>query len=1025
MRWTPPLLSAALVVLLTSAGMGGDWPQYRYDAGRTAASPEQLPDTLHLQWSRPLPPPQPAFPDEVRLRYDETYEPVVTGRTMFVPSMVSDSVTALDAESGVQRWVFLAEGPVRFAPVAWQGSVYFVSDDGFLYCVDAENGKLRWKFQGVPPGKTDRKLLGSGRLVSLYPARGGPVLHDGVVFFGAGLWSTYGVGIYALDAKSGRVVWSNTDSNHIAKANMDHGIANFAGLTPQGYLAAVDGKLVVPCGAQLPAFLDLKTGKLGIYCMGWGGRNGLPKGTWFVAGAGRYLSHGGDLYDMARPNDEQFAKSRGKDFKAMLYAGGFTRVRVDATNHKDIGEFSEPVLEPGVLYESGKAVAAYDLTDAPLKPRSASEMAKSQSDDPWPDKWTADFRQRWNLPTDLKLHIRAGQHLYLGGTGIVEAVRIPQAGEKPRIAWHVAIQGTPERMLAADGRLFVVTREGTIYAFGGQEIKPIVQTDPAAPAPPEDEWTKTAADVLRTAKVTDGYALALGVGSGRLVEELVRQSRLQVIAIEPDADRAAAFRTRLHRAGLYGTRASVHVGEPLSYPLAPYLANLVVSEDWARLQAAGGRAFVPAVFHPLRPYGGTACLALPVAQRQALALEIADRHLAGAAVRTAGDWLLLSREGALPGSADWTHAEADAGNTGATPDQFLKSPLDLLWFDTPPRWFRTPGATAVRVAGGRVLIKAGTLKALDVFTGRRLWEADMPPSLGGNDQVVALDDAIYVAGSRECLVLDPASGKKTGQVNLPAELEGAWSNLRVWKDYLVGQCGKSVLCMDRHTGRLLWKHECGRTALSVAVGGGRVFCAELLNQRRGETDNAAAPARALDVGTGKLLWQIPGGSEARYSPEFDVVVMSSGVYHAKDGTLAATYPGATPNPGEKTRPPNQPQPLFVIGSKLLVGNAESYVTCDLLTGKPSGEPMAWTRRGCTIPRASANLVTTRVRGNAACIDLDSRDIIPLWNVRAACSNNLFPADGVLNMPSMTGGCTCNYMPVSQAFVPASAIGKAR
>jgi hypothetical protein len=51
----------------------------------------------------------------------------------------------------------------------------------------------------------------------------------------------------------------------------------------------------------------------------------------------------------------------------------------------------------------------------------------------------------------------------------------------------------------------------------------------------------------------------------------------------------------------------------------------------------------------------------------------------------------------------------------------------------------------------------------------------------------------------------------------------------------------------------------------------------------------------------------------------------------------------------------------------------------------------------------------------------SREIITFWNVRAACSNNLFPADGVLNMPSLTGGCTCNYLPVSQAFVPASVI----
>jgi hypothetical protein len=95
----------------------------------------------------------------------------------------------------------------------------------------------------------------------------------------------------------------------------------------------------------------------------------------------------------------------------------------------------------------------------------------------------------------------------------------------------------------------------------------------------------------------------------------------------------------------------------------------------------------------------------------------------------------------------------------------------------------------------------------------------------------------------------------------------------------------------------------------------------------------------------------------------------------------------------------------------------------LSTGQRTGAPIVWTRRGCTVPRASANLITTRVRGNAACIDLVSRDILTFWNVRAACSNNLFPADGVLNVPSLTGGCTCNYTPVSQAFVPASAFAR--
>ena len=123
-----PVVLVLVVCLLTIPLQAGDWPQFRYDAGRTAASPDELPAKLQRRWTRTLPTPRPAFPGEVRLAYDASYEPVVLGHTMFVPSMVTDSVTALDTETGAEQWRFVAEGPVRFAPVAWEGKVYLVSD---------------------------------------------------------------------------------------------------------------------------------------------------------------------------------------------------------------------------------------------------------------------------------------------------------------------------------------------------------------------------------------------------------------------------------------------------------------------------------------------------------------------------------------------------------------------------------------------------------------------------------------------------------------------------------------------------------------------------------------------------------------------------------------------------------------------------------------------------------------------------------------------------------------------------------
>ena len=115
----PAIRTALILVLGTTTNlMAADWPQFRYDARRGAASPETLPKRLHLQWVRRLPTPKPAFPSEIRLRFDGSYEPVVMGKMMFVPSMVTDSVTALDTATGGIRWTYFADGPVRFGKTA-------------------------------------------------------------------------------------------------------------------------------------------------------------------------------------------------------------------------------------------------------------------------------------------------------------------------------------------------------------------------------------------------------------------------------------------------------------------------------------------------------------------------------------------------------------------------------------------------------------------------------------------------------------------------------------------------------------------------------------------------------------------------------------------------------------------------------------------------------------------------------------------------------------------------------------------
>ncbi len=269
--WFTILRTVALVHLhlaiahFATAAFGGDWPMWGFDAARSGAAPAavELPETLHLQWVRELPPPRRAWPKQMddgdKLEFDLSYSPVVMGNRLFVASMTTDSLTAYAADTGEELWRFYADGPARVAPAAREGKVYFVSDDGRLYCLDAAAGTLRWQFDAAPAG---RRLLGNGRVISMWPARGAPVVDDGTVYFASGIWPFLGTFVYALDAETGAVRWANTGHATEWQAQPHGGAYAFAGLAPQGYLAVAGNRLVVSGGRSLPGLFDRRDGIL-------------------------------------------------------------------------------------------------------------------------------------------------------------------------------------------------------------------------------------------------------------------------------------------------------------------------------------------------------------------------------------------------------------------------------------------------------------------------------------------------------------------------------------------------------------------------------------------------------------------------------------------------------------------------------------------------------------------------------------------------------------------------------------------
>ena len=81
--------SAVIAVLWFVAGqkaLAADWPMWRSDVRRSGVSSADLPDEMNLRWTRELPKAKPAWPNEPRLHFDASYEPIVSGRRMIVGS---------------------------------------------------------------------------------------------------------------------------------------------------------------------------------------------------------------------------------------------------------------------------------------------------------------------------------------------------------------------------------------------------------------------------------------------------------------------------------------------------------------------------------------------------------------------------------------------------------------------------------------------------------------------------------------------------------------------------------------------------------------------------------------------------------------------------------------------------------------------------------------------------------------------------------------------------------------------------
>ena len=1001
-------ITLAVLMLGGANALAAAWPQYKGDAGRSGVAQESLGLPLQLSWVyQPRQTPRPAWEEpgkEVsRLDFDYAPQPVIAGGRVFFCSSADDTVRALELKSGQVVWRFTTGGPVRFAPAVAGDKVYVGSDDGWLYCLNAETGGVVWRFHAAPAGDL---LLGNGRMISRWPLRSGAVVLDGVVYTAAGMWPEEGVYVYALDAETGDEIWRN-DSTGVQYAELPHpGSWGFSGVAPQGYLVVSEDVLLVPTGRAIPGAFDRHTGDF-LYC--WTHRNwddAKRGGCWITACGDIYFnttreprgtseSYVGEASPL--PNDGMVAYEL-KTGKPLFDLKGKHRVLASGDTLYAVG---------------GGEAAAYDLA-ALRAGKGVGEAAK----------WKAPHLRVYSLAL-------SGDTLFVGGKGVLVAL---DANTGARRWYRTQDMPGPIRGLAiAEGRLVAATDQGVLTCFSpGRAWGAVVNDAPDWRMEIPQKAFAAADAILRRYGKEQGYALVVGEEGVQAAAALAMRSELHVIVAARDEAQATAARQALMHTDLYGSRVEVEcLSDAGRFPFASYFADIVVV--LGETEGLSGQEF----YRVLRPCGGMLIFgdeAAPgepgrlVREAAAPAQEMTtDEHGRPVIVR-----------GPLPGAGEWRRQWADGGRTGIGDESRLTMPLELLWFGGPgPNRMmdRHFGSSSPLSVNGRVFVTGEhDLIAFDAYNGRELWARSMR-SLGRrgamwNTANFAADDAmIYAVIGAACYRISQETGAVLGVYAIPgavAEGPAEWQYVDVAGDRVLGSCrhaGRSSLfALDKHDGALRWQWTAAYDVpmSAIAFGDGRLYCLDIepgneQAKRRGMFNKTTRSLVALSLDDGTEVWRrddVPGTPQQHVQFAKGVVsIYANAAYDAATGDTL----------WQRNVAPSRPPIIhgdWVIAPPYAydLHTGEQRTATDAVTGE--GRPWELTRSyGCGGFNGCQTLLFFRSAA-AGFYDFETDGTTNFGGVRPGCATNIIGANGLAILPETSSGCTCTYnFQTSLALIP--------
>ena len=795
------LRTTSLFLIILCAGHGAfaeNWPMFRHDRELTSATEERISPPLERIWvfrSR-----QSQYAPMLKGDYATEFTPEqnrceldisAAGDSIFFTSEADGRIVCLDAANAKVRWEFLAGSSVNRPPTWFHGRIYAGSDDGHVYCLDAGTGRCEWTYKAAP---ANRWMFSYNQLTSVWPIRTN-VLVDAVPSLHGGRAVAYlGAGIFPHDGTF--AIGLDADTGKIVwKNDADSETLHPLTLSPNGNIYAPAGRrLYMP--NDVNGFSTLRA---------ISPSNGRPWST---------RSRHGKVHMFVGKGDDKRYIGNGAP-------SGVTRRGETLT--------SWSVKTPDYTLDTGSIQGATPARRAFLM-------------------YNPDLCSVISTPGVIYSIRRGGD----GNKGIAGKVFAHDAKDNTEL-WCAEIGEWPNQVIAANGRLFVSTRSGTIYAYGPKNSKKhgvINEPVDANPFGGGPSFAAAVKAIIAQTAVREGYGLVLDCDTGALAFELAKRTHLNLVAVFADAEKGKAAREAVSRANLHVSRILVWHRQPREVlPFPPRFADLIVSES----AVLGGPlpSDRDALARLLKPIRGQAMVG---GRQSAAALE---RWVAGLGQNA---WAVAGTNGShwarrtgprLKEAGGWSHVQGDAGNTMCSNDGVLKPPLGVVWVGRPFSTYGSRGVSPAILMDG-VLVhqtvtpdnKIGYAEGFDQYTGRRLWRrvTDAPVTVGAHG-------AIFARHLEHVTQLDPWSGKEVKKY-VPPHPPGNWTKMSADRNgrtlYLHASWeGGSVLALAIPAGTVLWKvGGPGKKAWGAwsAISDGRIY---FVGGRPTEEERAEAAADML------------------------------------------------------------------------------------------------------------------------------------------------------------------------------------